>query len=396
MKKVLLISSNQERIPYPAAPLGLLYVASSLKKAGFKVSILDLCFSRSVPKDIKKAIKHTSPDFVGVSLRNIDNLTFPQSISYLPGMKEVISTIKLCTRAPIVLGGSAFSLFPKEILSFLDCEWGIVGEGEKALTQLLICFAKGGRDYKKIDNLIWNHGGSINMNRTKCLDHPIDSVLDYSLLDNKAYVKLAGMANVQTKRGCGFKCSYCTYPLIEGKNYRLRSPKVIAEEIALLQKKHSVPHVFFVDDIFTHPSEHAMKVCKELIKKKTRMHWSCFASPYDISKKLLMLMKKAGCTHIEFGSDALSDKILAKLRKPFTVKEVIRASRLCKNVGIQCAHYVIFGAPGENRASLKEAFSTIHKLKGDAIIAMLGIRIYPGTELERLSIREKIIMPEIT
>ena len=391
MKKVLLVSSNQEKIPYPVAPIGLLYIAHSLRKAGFRVSILDLCFSKDVRKDIKKTIKRVAPDFVGVSLRNIDNLTFPQSVSYLPAMKKVISTIKLCTHAPIILGGSAFSLFPKEILSFLNCEWGIVGEGENALTQLLSHFSRGEKDYKTIDNLIWNHDDRIHINRTKCLDHPIDSVLDYSLVDNKAYVRFAGMANVQTKRGCSFKCSYCTYPLIEGKNYRLRSPEIVAKEIRLLQKKYAVPHVFFVDDVFTYPPKHAMEVCKALLKKKVKMHWSCFASPYGISKKLLVLMKKAGCTHIEFGSDALSNRVLAKLRKPFTVKEVLRASRLCNDVGIKCAHYVIFGAPGENRASLEENFETIRKLKGDAIIAMLGIRIYPRTELERLSIREKII-----
>lgn len=391
MKKVLLVSVNQEKVPYPVAPLGLLYIAHAIKKAGFSVSILDLCFSSNVHSDIKRCIKRMNPDFIGISLRNIDNLTFPQSVSYLPAMKEIINTIKLYSGAPIVLGGSAFSLFPKEILSFLGCEWGVIGEGESALTELLMSFSKDERNYKTIDNLIWKQSGSIHSNCVSLLDHSTDSVLDYGLIDNSMYVKFAGMANVQTKRGCCFECAYCTYPVIEGKRYRLRSPKIIAEEMHLLQKKYSVPHVFFVDDVFTYPPQHATAVCEALLKKNVKMHWSCFASPYGISKKLLVLMKNAGCTHIEFGSDALSDRVLAKLRKPFTVKEVLRASRLCKEVGIKCAHYIIFGAPGENYASLKEAFGTIRKLEGDAIIAMLGIRIYPGTELEKMSVHEGLI-----
>jgi radical SAM superfamily enzyme YgiQ (UPF0313 family) len=104
-----------------------------------------------------------------------------------------------------------------------------------------------------------------------------------------------------------------------------------------------------------------------------------------------MLMKKAGCTHIEFGSDALSDRVLAGLHKPFSVKEVFRASRLSKEAGIKCAHYIIFGGPGENSNSLKEGFAVIRKFNNDAIIAMIGIRIYAGTELEKISIREGII-----
>jgi radical SAM superfamily enzyme YgiQ (UPF0313 family) len=391
MKKVLLVSANQEKVPYPAAPLGLLYIAHALKKADFISSILDLCFSRDVRGDIMKSIKRMSPDFVGVSLRNIDNLTYPQSVSYLPMMKEIIGTIKSYTRAPIVLGGSAFSLFPKEILSFLECEWGIVGEGEDALSQLLKRFTSRGNSYKTINNLLWKKGGRIYSNRTKCLRHSVNSVLDYSLIDNHMYSKFAGMANVQTKRGCSFKCAYCTYPLIEGKNYRLRLPEIVAEETHLLKKKYAVPHVFFVDDVFTYPTKHAAAICEALLKKNLKMQWSCFASPYGISKKLLMLMKKAGCTHIEFGSDALSNRVLAKLRKPFMVKEVLRASKLCNEIGIKCAHYIIFGAPGENHASLKEGFATVRKLKGDAIIAMIGIRIYPGTELEKISIREGVI-----
>ncbi len=391
MKKVLLVSANQEKVPYPVAPLGLLYIAHALRRAGFSVSILDLCFSADAHDDIKRSIERIAPDFVGISLRNIDNLTFPQSVSYLPAVKEVIKAIKLYTRAPLVLGGSAFSLFPKEILSFLNCKWGIVGEGEDALAELLTRFSRDEKNYKTIDNLLWKQEGRIRGNRARSLNHSIDSVLDYSLVDNRMYVKFAGMANVQTKRGCGFKCAYCTYPLIEGRSYRLRAPEIIAEEMRLLQKKYAVPHIFFVDDVFTYPPEHAAAVCEALLKKNVKMHWSCFASPHGISKKLLKLMKKAGCTHVEFGSDALSDRVLAKLRKPFTIKEVLRASRLCNEIGIKCAHYIIFGAPGENHASLKEGIEAIRKLEGDAIIAMLGIRIYPGTELEKISIREGVI-----
>jgi radical SAM superfamily enzyme YgiQ (UPF0313 family) len=158
-----------------------------------------------------------------------------------------------------------------------------------------------------------------------------------------------------------------------------------------LEKKYAIPHVFFVDDVFTYPAEHALSICEALLNEKIEMKWSCFASPYGISKKLLIMMKKAGCTHIEFGSDALSDGVLSKMHKPFSVKDILKASRLCREIGIKCAHYIIFGAPGENCNSLKAGFDMIRKLNGDAIIAMIGIRIYPGTELEKLGVREGII-----
>ena len=127
-----------------------------------------------------------------------------------------------------------------------------------------------------------------------------------------------------------------------------------------------------MDDVFTYPAKHAAAVCNALIKKNVKIQWSCFASPYGISKKLLTLIKKAGCTHIEFGSDALSNRVLAKLRKPFTVKEVLRASRLCNEIGIKCAHYIIFGAPGENHASLKRDLRQSASLRAMLLLPCLA------------------------
>lgn len=394
MKKVLLVSVNQEKNPYPVLPLGLLYVARALRAARFAVSVLDLCFSVDPSHDIVKALKKEKPDFIGVSLRNVDNLTFPRSVSYLPAVKKIIQTIKDTTSVPLILGGSAFSLFPREILSFLDCDWGIAGEGEIVFIELLNHLVRGNQQFETIGSLIWKKENRVFRNQICAAQASLDYVLDYSSVDCRKYMRCAGMVNVQTKRGCKFKCAYCTYPRIEGTNYRLRSPDIVAQEIAILKKKQGASHVFFVDDIFTYPVSHAAAVCEALIKKNVTIAWSCFASPRGISKKLLMLMKKAGCTHIEFGSDALSEGVLKKLRKPFTVADIINASRLCHETGIQCAHYVIFGGPGENAASLKESFKTMARLAGAAVIAMVGLRIYPGTELETISKQENIITGE--
>ncbi|MEI8175847.1 MAG: lipid biosynthesis B12-binding/radical SAM protein [Candidatus Omnitrophota bacterium] len=391
MKSVLLISPNQEKIPYPVAPIGLLYIADALKKALFKVSLLDLCFSENIRRDIETRIRRSKPDYIGISLRNVDNLTFPKSISYLPAFKGIVRTIRRCTGAPIVLGGSAFSLFPREILSFLECEWGVAGEGEEAFVELLNVFRDDTAAYGKIDNLAWKKKGEILLNRVRHMSSSSEYAPDYGLIDNALYMKRGGMANLQTKRGCRFRCSYCTYPSIEGKTYRLRPPEAVAADMSLLQRKYAVSHVFFVDDVFTYPAAHASAVCEALIKKGTRMRWSCFASPSGISGTLLAQMKKAGCTHIEFGSDSLSDRVLTKMRKPFLSDDILRAGRLCKEAGIKCAHYIIFGAPGENRVTLKEQFRAIRVLEGDAVIAMIGIRIYPGTQLQKVSLREKII-----
>jgi radical SAM superfamily enzyme YgiQ (UPF0313 family) len=391
LKRILLVSANQEKNPYPVAPIGLLFIANALKASGHEVAVLDLCFSEDVGADIKAKVQEVSPDLIGVSIRNVDNLTFPQTVSYLPVVKNIVDKIKAVTDTPIVLGGSAFSLFPEKILNYMDCNFGILGEGEEAMGELLASISQKRDDFSHVSNLVWRRNGNVVTNRLKYLQESLDRPLDYGFVDNARYMDRAGMGNVQTKRGCAFQCSYCTYPSIEGRKYRLRSPDVIVDEMLLLQDRHNVQHVFFVDDVFTAPEEHAAAVCEALIDKGVKMRWSCFASPWKVSRSLLELMKKAGCTHIEWGTDALSDKVLLKLRKPFKTEDAIRVSRECREVGIKSAHYIIWGAPGEDKSTLQEAFEAIKRLQGDAVIAMLGIRIYPGTELENTSVEDGII-----
>lgn len=388
--KVLLVSANRERIPYPVAPLGLLYLAETLKKDNFKVSILDLCFSDNISEDIKGAVECFSPDIIGLSVRNIDNLSYPGVISYLPDIKHIINIIKSSSSVPIILGGSAFSLFPEEILRYMECDIGVIGEGERALVRLAKTIENGKKDFKNIDNVIYRSGEEVH----RCEiahDDGSDFIVKRDLIENALYSKYGGMGNIQTKRGCQFSCSYCTYPLLEGKKYRLRSPEIIVEEIALAQNEFNINHFFVVDSVFNYPKEHAQEICESIIAKNLSITWSCFASPAHVSKKLLAVMKKAGCANIEFGSDALSPETLGGLQKSFSVDDILLASELCKEAGIKCAHYVIFGGPGETQATLQQTFKNIEQLKCNAVIAMVGIRIYPRTKLQSVSVAEGII-----
>lgn len=390
MKSVLLVSANQEKNPYPVAPLGLLYIAHALRHNGFKVSLLDLCFSKNITRDIKASIKCFKPNFVGVSIRNIDNLSFPRSISYLPAIKNVIRCVKFSTDAPVILGGSAFSLFPEGILRFTGCNMGIVGEGEDAFVFLLKKIINSKTNLSSIPNLSWISKNKFSQNQL-CCDASVDFIVTRDLINNRLYNKFGGMGNIQTKRGCRFRCTYCTYPSLEGRVYKLRSPELIAKEVEFLKKRYMINHVFFVDSVFNYPLEHASAICKAIIKKRVLVTWSCFAWPHRMNQRILALMKQAGCTHIEFGSDSLSEDTLKRLRKPFSVKDIMHASALCKKAGIKFCHYVIFGSPGENNKTLNESFKNIKRLKSTAVIAMVGVRIYPGTELQQLSIKENII-----
>ncbi len=386
--KILLISINNETDPYPVAPIGIAYIANALRNKGHNVRSLDLCFIEDDSRAVENLLRNFSPDVIGISIRNIDNLTFNKSIFYMPRIKHIVNSIKDHTLVPIVVGGSGFSIFPEEVLRYLELETGIIGEGEVAFTIFIDAVNNGG-DISSIHNLCFIKDGEFRFNGMQYSN--VNHRPDRSILNNRTYLELGGMANIQSKRGCPFKCTYCTYPAIEGNQLRLRESADVVEELKEMQSEYDIDHVFFVDDIFNFPGEHAVALCEEIIRNNLKIDWTCFATPKGMVPELAMLMKRAGCKGVEFGSDAGSEKTLEGFGKPFTPEDIAYATECCKDVDLPNAHYIIIGGPYENNSTLKETFNLFDKIKTTAVIALIGVRIYPNTQLYKRAIEDNVI-----
>lgn len=133
--KLLLVSANRERSPYPVFPLGLAFLATPLKQAGHKLAVLDLCFEAEPLAALQAALVAEQPEVVIISLRNLDNVTWPDARSYLSGLTDLVTVCK--GKATVVVGGSGFSLMPLEVLATCGADIGLVGEGEEQLPLLL-------------------------------------------------------------------------------------------------------------------------------------------------------------------------------------------------------------------------------------------------------------------
>jgi radical SAM superfamily enzyme YgiQ (UPF0313 family) len=100
------------------------------------------------------------------------------------------------------------------------------------------------------------------------------------------------------------------------------------------------------------------------------------------------MMAEAGLTHVEFGTDSLSDRMLDSYGKPFRVHHTLEAHQAAIDAGLHVAHYFLLGGPGEDSATLNETLSNIDHLKKSAFVFFCGIRIYPHTPLYDIAVRE--------
>ena len=394
--RVLLVSANSERIPDPIFPLGLAYVAASARRAGHTIAVTDLCFGRHPLDDLRKQTNEFRPDVVGLSIRNVDNAAYPLTVDYLDRHREVVDCVRAVTPAPVVLGGSAFSILPRPYMQVLDGDWGIAGEGEQAFVQLLDALERG-NDPAGLPGVVSRGDGNTSASVMAPVSRPVDWAAGLrparDLFDYPRYVRRGGMGNVQTKRGCVFKCSYCTYPLLEGNRFRAREAGDVVDEIEALMTDYGPHAVFFVDSILNFPQYHVENLCEEILRRRLRLRWSCYATPVKLDRAQAELMARAGCEGLELGSDAAEDGQLGRLGKSFDAETVARANAHCLKAGLRVCHTVIFGAPGETEASVRVSCEALRAMRPTAVVAMTGVRLYPGTPLTLRMAAEGRIRP---
>ncbi len=374
--RVLLISPNREVSPDPVYPLGLASLAAVLKSGGMTVKGSDLCFHSDWGKVLEQDLESFRPDCIGLSIRNIDNVTYPLSTAYLPFIKGVVDLCRDKTAAPIVVGGSGFTLLPEEVLNFLGADYGVVGEGERAFLDLLKKMAAG--RFSRLSA----RGFSPRLSNDRILTgEPIKELNalpwpDREAFDAGAYREQGGLANIQSKRGCPFHCIYCTYPLIEGRMVRVREPIGVVREIQALVDR-GLDYIFFVDNNFNFPEEQAEGICREIVRQKVPVRWTAYANPGFLNDRLGEAMKASGCAALEFGLDAAAPAQLEALGKNFSLLQIREAARVCRERDIPFCFSLLVGGPGETMATLEETLSQVEDLNPTAVICMTGIRVFP-------------------
>jgi radical SAM superfamily enzyme YgiQ (UPF0313 family) len=262
---------------------------------------------------------------------------------------------------------------PERILGLLGADYGLIGEGERF--GLLVAALAEGRDPAKIPGVLaagckaslpppWE--GSRRRQPVTASEH------------HRFYLARGGMLNLQSKRGCAFRCLYCPYPRIEGREHRLNSPEEVARE-ALRLRDAGARYLFFTDSAFYSDVDHSLDVARTLGERRLDIPWGGFFAPVRLPEGYFQAMAEAGCRHVEFGTESLANSMLGQYRKPFRLAEVVAAHQQARAARLHVAHYLLLGGPGESAATVSETLDRIGQLPRAVFFFFVGVRIYPGT-----------------
>lgn len=397
--RVLLVSANRERQPFPVVPNGVACVAAALEAAGHTVRVEDLCFTRHPLAGARQAVREFRPDVIGVGVRNIDNSDAVALRHYTPEAAALTDSLRAAAPgAPIIAGGAAFGVAPEALLDALRLDYAVAGDGERATVSVVGDLAAG-RAPGDVPGVVRREAGRARLTPPGAgadLDMlPADTLARW--LDLARYERHGGTVPIQTKRGCVFKCVYCTYLNVEGWGYRLRDPDAVAEEMVALRRTAGVRHFEFVDSTFNAPPRHATAVCEAIVRRGLRAHLDTTNfTPANAPSELLAAMHRAGFRWLGITAESASDPVLDRLQKGFDAARVHAVARDVEAAGMGVLWIFLVGGPGETPETLEDTlrFAEWRLSRGDAVYMTVGVRIYPGTTLQRIAVEEGIVAPD--
>jgi radical SAM superfamily enzyme YgiQ (UPF0313 family) len=358
-------------------PLGLGSIAAVLRREGFDATLVNLSAS-SWPR-VERLLRRERPDLVGVSA-----FTFNRH--------EAMRVAALARAANpgclVVAGGPHATHMPEHLLENYPClDLVVRGEGEETFLAIAREAAAGRlrtgmAPPPHLSGVTGRDGGAVRATP----DRPVLQDLDRLPHPSEDPRTLGIDAESQfefiiTSRGCPAACTFCSSPEFWGRALRFRSAAHMLDEVRLLRERHGVVYLSVRDDTFTANRGRVLDFCRGLVEARLDLLWDCQSRVNIVDEERLVWMRRAGCTHIQYGVESGSPRMLERLNKGIRLDEIRRAAALTRRVGLGLSVYLITGIPGETDADLESTVRLIEEIRPhDGLVSPLTV--YPGTALD--------------
>lgn len=371
-------------VRYLDPPLGLLYIASALRKNNHAVTVIDAEAENAGDHTAiaRMALTH-EPDMVGISF------TTPMLAS---SADAVTSIKKLMPSVPVVVGGPHVTALPATSLKATGADIAVVGEGEETV-QELASLLSARKTLNTCTGICIRHNGKFEQTPRrgfiKSLDEmpfPARDLLRVDLYKHASSVRRRirpNYTNIISSRGCPYRCIFCGSSAVFGSTIRYRSPTRVADEIEDCMELLNIGIFGFADDTLTVRKSHVLGICEEILRRGIDPLWMAQARVDTIDEETATAMKRAGCQGIHFGYESGSQAILDNIKKGITLEQSLAATRIARRAGLNIHGYFMIGNIGETASTVAETIAFAKKLEPDTAQFTIA-QPFPGTRFSEI------------
>jgi anaerobic magnesium-protoporphyrin IX monomethyl ester cyclase len=369
------------RLSQNGFPLGLMYIAAVLEKAGHHVEVIDMDVLNLPQEQYLKELKDRDYDYfcVGGMITAWNFVVF--SCNAVKDLKA---------NAKVFVGGGIVSSTPKSLVSVAQADVGIIGEGEATILELIDAY-EFGNPLKNVPGIVFCEGREVIQTERRSDIENLDA-LPFPAWDlfnindtycrypsHRSFLKAKRTASIYTSRGCPFQCTFC----YTEKAVRQRSIQNVIDEIQDLKERFCVRYINFADDLFVVKKKRTIEFCQAMIDQKVNIKWSATGRCNIIEKDFLKMLKAAGCDHMGLGIESGSDKVLKEIKKSQTPEQIVNAVRMVQEAGITPGGTFILGLPPETKETFKETVELYKQINTyrTHVNRFFFATPYPGTPL---------------
>jgi anaerobic magnesium-protoporphyrin IX monomethyl ester cyclase len=364
-------------------PIGLGYLATSLRREGHWVSVLDCTKEEMTLPGFRSFLRQKTPcDIYGFQTYSCEVNLVRQCLQVV--REEVPNAVR-------VIGGAHPSGAFNCLEELPNADFAFLGEAEISLAQF--CNTLSGSStpsWESVPGILWRDNGKTR-NTTRYSEPQLDKLgfPAWDLIDPRSYpaaphggfAKRFPVAPLIISRGCPYSCTFCGTKNVTGMKMRYRSPENVIEEIRLLEREYGVKEIHVEDDNFSAVRREVKKFCEAMLRENITIPWYCTSGlRLDlIDEEIAGLMYKAGCYTATIAIESASQRTLNHMKKNLNLEKVPHHIRILRNAGFDLNALFILGYPTETREDVEETIR--YALKLDIQRAQFSNFLpIPGTE----------------
>lgn len=363
-------------------PLGTLYVAACLRRAGHEVLFLNGAFLSAA--EILDQLQQFQPQVAGIYATAFG---WPKALATAAAVKRLDPNIFTCAGGPYPIALQEQCLADASA----DLDAVVTGEAEQTMVELLARL-EAGAALDGVAGVVFRRGAQVIRNAPRppiedldTLPFPARELLGDSAryLPPPATYKRTPVAVMITSRGCSRHCLFCfqidRHRRAGVHGVRYRSIDNVMQEIEHLLAQ-GYREIKFIDDSFAADRERAMRLARAIQARGLDFSWFASACVNQVDRPLLQAMKDAGCWAILLGAESGVQKNLNTLRKGSTLAQIRSAVRAAQEVGLTVSTPFVFGIPGETYAEALQTIDFAIDLDPD-LANFHALTPFPGTDL---------------